>query len=398
MSCETGTGSEPWSPIPQAAQLYAPVISALRNSGFTVYPFYYDWRNTPYQNAATLYAFIREHTKPGETVHILAHSFGGLVSRAYIEQTQNDSRIDAMLAVGTPFSGTLPSYLAWAGGDLSNLPTGRTGQLLVSAFLHFCGIKNRTPYLDALHRYIPSLRQLLPTYDYLRDIKTGEPMSVQTMKHQNDWLPNIFFPEPYFGIRMGTYTGTGQKTEQEYLVTPPNRMELRRGLWADGKPVLAKTVYSQDGDDTVLQKSAQLPGADNSRSDALSHMALISSPIGISKILDFFRIPALSVAMLTGRIEPESAMMIISDSIDLELQYPDGTSAKDQNGVLIVPNPQSGTKTLKLRPRTASSRFAIGQIRKNGRIWWKDYPIRGRGERRHIIRTDETLPAEDPLQ
>jgi len=398
MSCETGTGTEPWTPMPQAVQLYAPVTTALRSEGFKVVPFYYDWRKTPYQNSTSLNSFILANTKPDEKVHVLAHSFGGLVSRAYIEQTQENSRVDAMLAVGTPFAGTPPSYLAWAGGDLTKLPTDRSKQLLVSAFLHFCGIRNRITYLDAFHKYIPSLQQLLPTYAYLRDIETHEAIDVTSMKNQNNWLPNVFFPPPYFGIRTGTYTGTGKKTELEYLVTSPNRQETRLGLWSDGKPVKSRTIFSQDGDDTVLQKSAQLSGADNSRSDPLSHMALVSSTVGITKILDFFNAPAPLFVPLTQTKESDSAMMIVTDSIDIELEYPDGSYAKDDRGVLIVSNPKSGKRALRLQPRTASSRFAIGQILRDGRVLWRDYSIRGRSKRSHSIRFDETMPKEDLLE
>lgn len=397
MSCETGTGTESWTPMPQATQLYAPVMTTLRNAGYTVLPFYYDWRRTPYQNAATLNAFIIANTEPDEKIHILAHSFGGLVSRAYIEQTQENARTDAMLAVGTPFAGTVQSYPAWAGGDLTALPGGPIAKLLVSRFLTSCGRTDRTSQLDALHRYIPSLQQLLPTFDYLRDLETYEPIPVSSMHYQNGWLPNTFFPSPYFGIRMGTYTGTGQKTELKYLITPPNRQEARRGLWPDGKPVKSKTVYSQNGDNTVLQSSATLPDADNSRTDPLSHFALISSKTGIGKIMDFFRLPPPLFVPMIQNAEPESAMMIISDTASIELDYGDGTSARDTEGLLLISNPKSFRRTLRLRPRTDASRFSIGLALKDGRVFWKDYSLRGRSQRQRAIRFNEAAPTSDML-
>jgi hypothetical protein len=54
-----------------------------------------------------------------DTATIIAHSTGGLVARAYIEDvnTNNQQRIDKFVTLATPHKGLLAAYRGWYGGD-----------------------------------------------------------------------------------------------------------------------------------------------------------------------------------------------------------------------------------------------------------------------------------------
>lgn len=350
MTCSPGTGNEEWTLFDQAKPTYTPLLTALGQANYTVLPFYYDWRATPNQTAGRLADRINSAVQPEENVYLVAHSFGGLVGRAYIEQVQENARIDAMLAVGTPFAGTLISYPAWAGGDLSALPNGVGARFLTEAVIRFCRLRYGGSRLDAIQRYVPSLQQLLPTFDYLRNKRTNTLQSVQSMFYQNSWLPNAFFPPPFYGIRMGTFTGTGQRTEREYVVIPPNSHDERTGFWKDGKPI--RTDMTLSGDGTVLSESATLTGADNTRIAELSHNALVSTPTGIGTILEYFGITQPVVVPFVTPKEPQTALVIMSSTVGLAVEHPDGSSQTDQQGLLFIPNPISGRRILTIKPKT----------------------------------------------
>ena len=103
--------------MPQTADIFNPLLNAIRETGQTVLPFYYDWRQDPRIIAGRLKSFIDESTTVNEKVHIIGYSLGGLVGRAYIEKYHN-YRLAKFVSVGTPFQGALSAYPAWEGDKI----------------------------------------------------------------------------------------------------------------------------------------------------------------------------------------------------------------------------------------------------------------------------------------
>ena len=84
-----------------------------------VLEFSYDWRLTVEHNARQLSARL-DRDLPGKTVDIIAHSFGGLVARYYIQKLGGENRVRHLVTMGTPHRGSVDTfetlYEGWGGG------------------------------------------------------------------------------------------------------------------------------------------------------------------------------------------------------------------------------------------------------------------------------------------
>lgn len=93
--------------------------------------------------SAQLQLFIEEICQrcQVETVSIVAYSMGGLIARYYLQRLAGWRRINKIVAVATPFNGTLMAYLA--------LPTKAARQILPgSAFLRH--LSHNQEHLDKI--------------------------------------------------------------------------------------------------------------------------------------------------------------------------------------------------------------------------------------------------------
>jgi pimeloyl-ACP methyl ester carboxylesterase len=92
----------------------------LINSGFNAFDCPWDWRmkiSKAYKHY--LIPKINEALSVSTTgkVHIVAHSMGGLVARAYIQGDKYRNYVDKLVMVGTPNLGSSNPYYIWEGGD-----------------------------------------------------------------------------------------------------------------------------------------------------------------------------------------------------------------------------------------------------------------------------------------
>lgn len=398
MNCQPGTGNELWTLNPLAKQIYNPLLQNLKNSNVTVLPLYYDWRRTPIQTSGYLASLIQSSRQSNEKVNLLAHSFGGLVARAYIDQTQNDSQIDTMLTVGTPHKGIVESYLPWAGG---NIPEWIASNLLlrfgIESALHFCASNKSITPLDAIHLYSPSAERLLPTFDYLRDKSSRQLKPNSKMFYKNNWLLQSNFSFPYYGIHMGTLAGTDQRTLKELSVKQPRLKDIRNKLWIDGEPYTE--TWTDQGDNTVLLSSAQLPNAIN-KTLRLSHNALVMAPQGIEAIRNYFRILSPAVRLnTTTYTEPADGLILMADAASFSVANADMTITADQDGIITMIHPTKGKRKIAIRPNRQTARFVVAQFLKNGNTLWKEYLFKGTNITQYKTLTiDQDNPKEDTLK
>jgi outer membrane protein assembly factor BamB/pimeloyl-ACP methyl ester carboxylesterase len=82
--------------------------------GIDLFVFPYDWRRDD-SSAATIFdAWVNSHLPPNTTFDIIAHSQGGLVTRAYLKQ-QGGDRVNSVIYLGTPQSGAPRAYSSLKG-------------------------------------------------------------------------------------------------------------------------------------------------------------------------------------------------------------------------------------------------------------------------------------------
>ena len=177
--------------------VYDDLWSSLKVNGYVdgedLFSFPYDWRISNYDTAKKLGEKIRDIRKytGSSRIDVVAHSMGGLVARAYIEELggiEYENDIDSLITVGTPHFGSPEAYLKWEAGE------GFFSLKEKIAEHHFTQEAEENGYND-LHKYIQektmSVRELLPVYDYLFDVDAGSMRPYAQNYPQNHFLEEL---------------------------------------------------------------------------------------------------------------------------------------------------------------------------------------------------------------
>ncbi len=391
LHCKTDNYQGLWTSWSGADPIYNPIITSLNNSGFTAQPFYYDWRKQLPDTAPLLATFIHANTIPNEKVDIVGHSMGGLIGSAYIQQEGGHNKADTYMSVGAPHKGTLLSYPAWSGGEIyGTLP------MRIAATIAIRKCKDANPRLsnrEIIQQFFPSIQNLLPTFDYLKDIRTRQIKPVADMLVKNNWLPTNGL---FTGTRVGTLSGYGFDTLRFFGTLRPSRRDVTLGNWRDGMP--ARREFVGDGDGTVLQMSSQLLGADN-RLLPKNHTELISSSEGISEILKFLT-PGTSTQIKqtqTTFTEPKTALVIIGYPGNFSVAA-NGQTIQDKNGIVVLFDPKPGAYNFKLLPKSPNTEIIVAQFLEGDRTLWKSYQWKSRLPKLGNIKFDPLHPIEDALK
>lgn len=346
-SCNAGNPDD-WTSWFPSDRAYATLKKTLTQYGYNVKFFHFDWRNKPSDTAALLGKYLDNSLLKNEKVHIVAHSMGGLVARAYMEQTQNKNRIATLITAGTPHQGTILAYPAWSGGSV-------WGDLLwrVAAGIAIRHCKTTHANMSdrqIIQTYMPSVQTLLPVFNYLRQDPRHHTIPYDTMISRNNWLPTQF-TAPFYGTKVITISGKGESTLERLDVRSPTTREVGLGNWLDGKPTDRK--YSQKGDGTVLVDSSSLEGAVNIilRTD---HAGLVSSGKAVKRIAE-----ELMNSPLPGEPQdmPQLDTILVVETENAELQTDLNAEGVWQSpGVTVYFNPHKGTHGAVIKSHKPKSR------------------------------------------
>lgn len=371
LNCKSSGYDGSWVIAPYFEDIYNPILDTLSSAGYTAYSFPYDWRKDVRSSGDDFKNEVDTKVLDSEKVHAVGHSLGGLVGRAYIEQEQNNNKLHKFMTVGSPHQGTPLSYPAWSGGDIwnDNLFIKIAATILLKRCSGLYGNDRQT-----IQNQIPSIRNLLPTFDYLREKKTGLLKPESGMTAQNNWLPNGNFSHPFFGTTVGALSGTGFNTLQYIPVNDPNNHDQMLGNFLDGRP--AGKEHSKEGDGTILSSSSMIPDADN-RLISENHTGLIANEAGINEILDFLdtTVEALSIAPTS---EPTSALLIIGYPSSFWITDPSGKIVKDKENMVSILNPKAGNHRLLLLPHTSNTLLIVGQFLDDGTVLWDEESLKNK--------------------
>ncbi|MGE0087748.1 MAG: DUF1566 domain-containing protein [Desulfococcaceae bacterium] len=291
--------------------------------GSTLFPVPYDWRINIDKAAETYLHYWIKWAKGWSAtgkVHVIAHSMGGLMTRAYIQGKNYDKDIDRFAMVGTPNHGSGMVYYMVEGGDPRNADRISTLHVtagmdtigtLISIMLHFyeqvsyyhlpdndkrycTNPNNRIGWLNAASRLLylelyddfPSAAQLMPTYNFLWLNGVGKFKECTGLVQNNEWLRSLNNVNKGSSIyRMGKenddqgrvktkiFAGSSQFTLFNVVVGSSNPGHR---FYPDGTPT--NHTASEDGDGTVLSGSAALGDFVSFRKDkAGSHAGLVKT-------------------------------------------------------------------------------------------------------------------------
>lgn len=405
LNCKTTEYSGDWSPWKiKNADIYDSLINNIRAHGYEVLPFYYDWRRNAPDSAQQLNAFITSRVPAGQMADVVAHSFGGIVSRTYVASAKSESHIRSLLTVGTPHQGSVLAYPAWSAGEMwIDDISIRLGFTMMRVG---CAIKNDMSARETVHVSIPATQNILPIFDYLKT-PSGKTISVAEMTATNNLLPDTYVP-PYYDIRVGALSGSGYQTLRTLEVQPASKNDRRLGNWTDGRPTNNK-AYA-DGDGTVLTESSVLSDAENVILP-LDHAGLVTDPTGIDAILGFLDNQAFTQSMLRLnrqipiKIKPAkntSALLLVADNAHLTLTDNNGNKTTDDEGQITILDPHLQAYTLTVIPSKKwwwqkKAKIIVIQLFDDGTSTWKEYTHTGTGNKKWKLRFDAHRKNNDIL-
>nr|WP_220127237.1 alpha/beta fold hydrolase [Halobacillus locisalis] len=262
-----GTGG--WS-FGLAGMVYEPFVLVLESMGYKrnkdLFINFYDWSD-PIDHSA--YHYLRrtiayaKKTTGSEKVNLIAHSMGGLVSRAYVQSSDYVDDVDQMILLCTPNAGSAPNYSYWSGGEL---PVPSTSINFVHSYMKgyvdYLALRYPPSKILAIHQHFKGLENILPGCDYgnyvIMNHQGKSFVNYGDMQTQNHFLDRLNANKEVIQQRKVDVTviaGTNEETIK-YLEVVPSPLSNH---WADGKVVGA--AYTNEGDgDACLESVFSLDG------------------------------------------------------------------------------------------------------------------------------------------
>ncbi len=390
-SCEINSTND-WKLSPFATVYDRLIETLVRNANLKLnkemYIYTYDWRQ-PLDKQADMFRKYLEKTfkKKLSTIklNLIGHSQGGLIIRSYLENYPSDHQVQSVLTIGTPHKGSVLSYPAWENGEIwtNNFLEKIALNLLIDHCqlkYHQFFIKEKKPLFkinskkETVHLMVPFIKQLLPTFNYLR--KNGLIIKSSELFYQNDWINNHPFPPNLYNLKINTLSGEDKSTLRFLDVVDPSAQDLAKGNWIDGKPI--EKNYSLEGDGTVLQLSSMIEGADNLIISG-NHSQIVSSTTALNQILKFLNLEKIKPAeeKFVPELTSENALSISIDSqAKLKAADPQNIIKQNEEQIIIFFNPKIGIYHLEILPKeTIKSNISFIFIDKNQQSISKNYEI-----------------------
>lgn len=305
---------------------YGELILSLAEN-WNVHAFWYDWRKDLSIAAAQLQARINSWFTADEPVHIVAHSAGGLVARAYIAKyAENWARGGRLIMLGTPNHG------------LHAALQGITGQLDIIRWVDLLDTQHDSLDFRTIVHSFPSLYQLLPSpfelpemeklyhaETYGADLKVSQ-LHLDRAYKFHELLRNVVDPE-----RMVYIAGDNQPT---FVGIRLDRLQMRR-------PEDVHKVYhvGLDGDGSVDHR-----------------LGLLKTDTGQS-------IPTYYVEAVHGELQAHSGVLSALDTLLIEsLQGEDWRTLGERSGLQCEPGREKQHNGRKLVQSEKKARESLEQV------------------------------------
>ncbi|EMT38036.1 Lecithin:cholesterol acyltransferase [Thermoanaerobacter thermohydrosulfuricus] len=254
-----------WSFGP-AAYAYNPFIENLGKLGLVegknLFICYYEWWKSVPDSVDTLKLTIEEaKAKTGShKVDLICHSMGGLLARSYIQSDKYQFDVDRLIFLATPHFGAANAYYGWEGGTVAPEDDDFINMLFKGFLWIFSKIKGESDAITVIRKYIPSVKDLMPSREYGNYIFMYPTRydkilfkNIEYMKVINEFLNSL---NEQVGVlydrvkKIYVFSGDGIYTNKFIQVEKP----VSEIVWPDGKPV--GVIRDDKGDGTVLKKSA----------------------------------------------------------------------------------------------------------------------------------------------
>lgn len=381
----TGTPGNDWQ-LPSWMTVYNNLIASLENAGNErdkdFFVFNYDWRKGLEDLGSDLAVYISSLESSGkissdEKINLVGHSYGGLVARSFAQN--NLERVNKIATLGSPHEGAAQSYLAWEGGQYSKTEWWQKVALELVLKLNQQQGESR---VETIRRLVPSIKDLLPTENFLVDQSTQNEISVESMSQQNDFLSSLNLRISTINSIAEVISGDNRPTPEKILVTSRTWLDQILNRWEDGVPV--EIIETTAGDGTVTKQSATSLFNDKTILDN-NHGELVYSSAGIEKVLEILGLDQSAAATTESPLETDRVLVAllrspgrisIKDEIGNTLGF--GQAGSIPNGVylpeekiLIIPNFSDGDFTITVDGNNESGgyKLLVGNLSGEEPLW-----------------------------
>ncbi len=236
---------------------YDNLVEAFVNNGYRegvdLFVWNYDWRKNILEIQNNLNNFIVQKTGPEDKFVLIGHSLGGLVARDWV-QYHMDPRLLKLITLGSPHSGVVSAYEAWAGGKVIDYDKFSLQSLMTNLLFQTWRIKYSSD-IETVRTVMPVLKDISPTFDFVK--KNGQQLPLASLTYKNDYIigrnlevSNIF---PFLSARVAS----GAETKSRVLLSEQDLVDKVLNKWGDGS--FDGYEYA-DGDGTILTTSAKISG------------------------------------------------------------------------------------------------------------------------------------------
>ncbi len=278
----TGTKGNNWK-VPEQIKVYDGILNTLVNKGYEkdkdLFLFPYDWRKTLSDLAEDLREFIVSKGLDNKKIDIVGHSMGGLVARAYAQKYGVD-KINKIVTAGTPHQGTVDAYGLWEGAVFWGNIWWEKALLSLTTELNHLPKERK---IDTLRRVAPSIKDIMPTEDFIK--QDGILQHWSDLSEKNQYLKDLNENTSSLSPILNPIYSEAEQTRDTINVTKRNLLEKINNLWVDGKPKHDGPFNTTLGDGTVTKNSAVGHFENQSIAGKGNHISLISEPYNITKIL-----------------------------------------------------------------------------------------------------------------
>jgi pimeloyl-ACP methyl ester carboxylesterase len=301
--------------------------------GVRFFTFPYEWRDSNVANAKLLAKKIgnikRDTGRP--KVDIVAHSMGGLLARQYIESDEYGGDVDQLITVGTPQLGAPKDYVKWEAGEAFFDMVDMAAKRLIALESIENGYLNTVNYIQAK---IPSVQELLPTYNYLYDVKNNFALRASYPNNypRNEFLEVLNSSDKIQRLKNVEFTKIiGRNNDNASTISGYNVINYDvPGIWENGFPKYFNIPYfndqgivASDGDKTVPLYSAEsldIP-ADKTMYFPSEHGAL---PTDAQKDILEILTGKRPTNEITKFHVPNLLLLLVHSPIDIQVESPSG--------------------------------------------------------------------------